>query len=426
MSLLKSTSGLSKTASVKSYLVGGAVRDALLGLDVVERDWVVVGSSPQEMHEKGFRPVGKDFPVFLHPITHEEYALARTERKVAVGYKGFDIYTDKSVTLEQDLSRRDLTINAIAQDNDGTLIDPYGGLADISSKTLRHVSSAFREDPVRILRIARFAARFHHLGFSIANETMSLMRNMVASGEVDALVSERVWQEISNALLSPKPSIFFETLRECGALKLLLPEVDALYGIPQKAEYHPEIDCGIHTMMALDKARELSTDVDVLFAALTHDLGKAITPPGELPAHRGHEHRGVPLVETVYMRFKLPKSTAQLATLVCKYHLLMHTLSQLKPTTVVKLLNHLDAFRKPEQVRAFAICCQADAQGRGGEYSTKPYPQSDLLNQYFDAARSVNTAEIAKQAKEPKKINQAIFTARSDAIKKFVKGKRPL
>jgi tRNA nucleotidyltransferase (CCA-adding enzyme) len=407
---------LSASSSSKHYLVGGAVRDGLLGLSVTDKDWVVVGSTPDKMSEAGYRSVGKDFPVFLHPKTNEEYALARTERKVSMGYRGFDICADKSVTLEQDLSRRDLTVNAIAQDRDGTLIDPYGGLNDISNKTLRHVSPAFREDPVRILRTARFAARFHHLGFSIAEETIQLMRDMVNSGEVDALVSERVWQEINRALLSPKPSIFFEALLECGALKALLPEVDALYGIPQRADYHPEIDCGIHTMMVIDRARQLSDDNNVVFAALTHDLGKAITPSDELPSHRMHEHRGVSLVEEICVRFRLPKNTAQLATLVCKNHLLMHTLAELKPVTVVKLLNQLDAFRKPEQMHAFALCCQADMQGRGGDFASKPYPQLDLLHQYLSAAKSVNSAEIAKQAEEPSKIKKALFKARSDAV----------
>lgn len=403
----------------KQYLVGGAVRDALLGLEVTDRDWVVVGSTLEEMAEQGFRPVGKTFPVFLHPKTQEEYALARTERKVAVGYKGFDVFADKSVTLEQDLSRRDLTVNAIAQDKKGQLIDPYGGLDDINSKTLRHVSPAFREDPLRVLRVARFAARFAPLGFTIAAETKSLLAQMVASGELDALTIERVWQEVEPALSSERPSVFFEVLKDCGALKVLFPEVDRLYGIPQRADYHPEIDCGVHTMMVVDRARELTVSSVVIFAALTHDLGKALTPKSEWPNHRMHEKRGVEPVEALCKRYRLSKKYQLLAVSVCRDHLLMHTLAQLRPDTILKLLQRLDAFRRPEQLEEFSLCCQADAQGRGGDFPNKPYAQSALLHDYFTAVKSVNSGQIASETENPQDISAAIFTARSRAIGKL-------
>ncbi len=410
---------MTNSNSFKRYLVGGAVRDALLGLEVTERDWVVVGSTPQEMTEQGFRPVGKTFPVFLHPKTQEEYALARTERKVAVGYKGFDIYADKSVSLEQDLSRRDLTINAIAQDKAGNLIDPHGGMADLNAKILRHVSPAFREDPLRVLRIARFAARFAPLGFSIANETQALLKQMVNSGELNALTTERVWQEIERALCTEKPSVFFEVLRQCGALKTLLPEVDSLFGIPQRADYHPEIDCGVHTMMAVDRARELTNCPTAIFAVLIHDLGKALTPQNEWPSHRMHEQRGIKPVEQLCKRYRLPKKVQQLAVAVCRDHLLMHTLAQLRPDTVLKLLQRLDAFRKPQQLELFALCCQADAQGRGGDLRNKPYNQTALLKDYFSAAKSVNAEQIVKQTHTPQDIPAALFKARSNAIGKL-------
>ncbi len=407
-----------KPSTYEIYLVGGAVRDALLGLDVVDRDWVVVGATADALSKAGYAPVGKDFPVFLHPKTNEEYALARTERKVAAGYKGFEIYADLTVTLEQDLSRRDLTINAIAQDNKGKLIDPHGGLKDISSKTLRHVSSAFSEDPVRILRVARFAARFAPLGFTVAPETMQLMQDMVVAGEANTLVSERVWQELKAALQCPKPSVFFEILRQCGALQVILPEIEALFGVPQKAEYHPEIDCGVHTLMVVDRARELSNDNAVLLAALLHDLGKAVTPTTDLPGHRMHEQRGVALVERVCKRYTVPKQERRLATLVCRDHLLMHTLAQLRPATVLKLLARIDAFRNPQRLTQFTLCCKADAQGRGGDFPQRPYPQETLLKTYFAAASSVDTGEVAAATADKQAIPDAIFAAREAAIAK--------
>lgn len=398
------------------YLVGGAVRDELLGLPVTDRDWVVVGATPDKMLELGFVPIGKDFPVFLHPDTKEEYALARTERKSGRGYKGFTIYASEDVTLEQDLQRRDLTINAIAQDQDGKLIDPYNGQADIESRTLRHVSDAFSEDPVRVLRTARFAARFQPLGFNVAKTTLKLMHKMVNNGEVDTLVAERVWQELQRALLSDKPSIFFTTLRECGALKRIFPELDALFGIPQTVHYHPEIDTGIHVMMVIDRARELSDDIDVHYAALTHDLGKALTPKYRLPSHPGHEAAGVPLVSQMSRRYRVPTETMRLAEIMSDQHLNMHRLAELRPQTILKLLKKLDAFRKPHRVQKFALACQADSQGRGGDFPDIPYPQTQQIQEYFMAANAVDAGKIAKAQTDPKKIPAAINHARIEAI----------
>jgi tRNA nucleotidyltransferase (CCA-adding enzyme) len=398
------------------YLVGGAVRDELLGLPVIDRDWVVVGATPDKMLELGFTPIGRDFPVFLHPDSKEEYALARTERKSGRGYKGFTIYASEDVTLEQDLQRRDLTINAIARDRNGKLIDPYNGQADIKSATLRHVSDAFSEDPVRILRTARFAARFNPLGFSVAQPTLKLMQKMVKNGEVDTLVAERVWQELQAALKTEKPSVFFTTLRECGALKRIFPELDALFGIPQTRHYHPEIDTGDHVMMVVDRARQLSDDIDVHYAALTHDLGKALTPKFRLPSHPGHEAAGVPLVTQMSLRYRVPAETTRLAEIMSDQHLNMHRLAELRPQPILKMLKKLDAFRKPARVQKFALACQADAQGRGGDFPELPYPQKQQIQEYFDAANAVDAGKIAKAQSNPKNIPTAIDRARVDAI----------
>jgi tRNA nucleotidyltransferase (CCA-adding enzyme) len=399
------------------YLVGGAVRDEQLGISHKERDWCVVGATPDELLADGYRQVGKDFPVFLHPKSKEEYALARTERKTAPGYHGFAFDFSPNVSLEDDLSRRDLTINAIAQDGDGKLIDPYGGLPDIRDKVLRHVSDAFGEDPVRILRVAKFAARFREHGFKIAGETMTLMRRMVAAGEVDALVPDRVWRETEEALRGSNARVFFEVLRSCGALQRLFPEVDSLFGVPQPAKWHPEIDTGLHTMMVLDQAELLSADLDVRFAALTHDLGKGTTPKKELPSHPGHEIRGVKLIHRLDERLPIPKSCRNLAVLVAEFHTHCHRALELKSATIVKLLEKCDAFRRPQRFEQFLIASEADARGREG-LENKRYPQADFLRNAFTAACSVNTAEIAAQH-AGSKIPAAIQKSRKRAVADF-------
>ena len=399
------------------YLVGGAVRDEQLGISHKERDWCVVGATPDELLADGYRQVGKDFPVFLHPKSKEEYALARTERKTAPGYHGFAFDFSPNVSLEDDLSRRDLSINAIAKDSDGRLIDPHGGLSDIENKVLRHVSDAFGEDPVRILRVAKFAARFAGLGFGIAGETMALMRSMVAAGEVDALVPDRVWRETEEALRGKNARVFFEVLRNCGALQRLFPEVDGLFGVPQPAKWHPEIDTGLHTMMVLDQAERLSADIDVRFAALTHDLGKGATPEDELPSHPGHEIRGVKLIRRMDERLPIPKSCRNLAVLVAEFHTHCHRALELKSTSIVKLLEKCDAFRRPERFEQFLIACEADARGREG-LEKKRYPQADFLRKAFTAACSVNTAEIAARH-TGSKIPAAIQKSRLRAVADF-------
>lgn len=401
---------------LEHYLVGGAVRDELLEIPVTDRDWVVVGTNPDRMLELGFTPVGRDFPVFLHPHSKDEFALARTERKSGKGYRGFTIYASEDVSLEQDLQRRDLTINAIARDSDGNYIDPYNGRADIKDRVLRHVSQAFVEDPVRVLRTARFAARLHSRGFRIAGSTLSLMRHMVENGEVDALVPERVWQELQGALLTERPSVFFTTLRDCGALERIFPELDALFGIPQTLHYHPEIDTGIHVMMVIDRARALSKDMDVLYAALTHDLGKALTPKHRWPSHPGHEAAGVPRVREMSRRLRVPLETTRLAEIMSDQHLNMHRLDELRPQTILKMLQKLDAFRKPQRVRKFALACQADSQGRGGDFPFMPYPQTRQIQAYFEAAQAVDAGSIARAQKNPRKIASAIERARVKAI----------
>lgn len=376
-------------------MVGGAVRDRLLGLPVSDRDWVVVGATPEAMIAAGFTPVGRDFPVFLHPQTHEEYALARTERKTGRGYHGFSFHTAPDVTLEQDLQRRDLTINAIAEDEDGRLIDPFGGVRDLQDQVLRHVSPAFAEDPVRILRVARFAARF--TGFSVAAETLVLMRRMVEHGEADHLVPERVWQELSRGLMEKKPSRMFEVLRQCGALARILPEVDRLWGVPQRAEYHPEVDTGMHLMLVLDMAARLKAPLPVRFACLMHDLGKGTTPPELLPRHIGHEQRSVGLLREVCQRLRVPTECREMAEVVAREHGHVHRAGELGAAALVRLLERCDAFRKPERFDGIVLACECDARGRLG-LGEQDYPQGDLLRHALRAAQGVDTGEIARQA----------------------------
>lgn len=375
---------------MKVYLVGGAVRDELLGLPVRERDWCVVGATPEDMTARGYRPVGKDFPVFLHPESGEEYALARTERKTGRGYHGFHFDTSPDIAIEDDLRRRDLTVNALARAEDGELIDPFGGAADIEKRRLRHVSDAFGEDPVRILRAAKFAARFAPLGFAVADETLGLMRRMVADGEADALAPERVWKETEAALAGASPQRFFEVLREVGALAVVFPELDALYGVPQPEKWHPEIDCGVHMLLVVEQAAQLSTDLEVRFAALVHDLGKATTPREKLPAHPGHEKRSVRVIRKFCDRLPVPKACRELALIVAEFHGHCHRAFELRPGTLLKVLDRCDAFRRPERFRQFLLACEADARGRTG-LENDPYPQSA----YFDGARAAAAAVAA-------------------------------
>ena len=392
------------------YLVGGAVRDDLLGIGVADRDYVVVGATPEEMSRRGFRTVGRDFPVFLHPDTGEEYALARTERKTGRGYGGFTVWAAPDVTLEQDLARRDLTINAMARAPDGGLVDPFGGRDDLDRGVLRHVSDAFAEDPLRVLRTARFMARFAPRGFRVAGETLALMRRIVDADEMEALTAERAWQEIARALLEPAPSAFVKTLRECQALARLLPEVDALFGVPQSAQYHPEIDTGVHVLMVLDMAARLDGPLEARFAALVHDLGKGLTPAGEWPRHVGHESRGVPAVDAVCERFRVPNACARLARLVCRHHLVMHRLETLRPATVLRLLKALDVLRRPEHAAWFALACEADARGRGGREEAD-YPPRRLLARYADALREVDLSGVAAYADVPAEVERRQLAA---------------
>jgi tRNA nucleotidyltransferase (CCA-adding enzyme) len=378
------------------YLVGGAVRDELLGLPVRERDWVVVGARPEDLERQGYQPVGKEFPVFLHPTTHEEYALARLERKVAPGYKGFATQFSPDVTLEEDLKRRDLTINAIARSEAGALIDPYGGQRDIEQRVLRHVSAAFVEDPVRVLRLARFAARFADLGFHVAPETLELMRTMVSSGELAALVPERVWQETDKALGESRPDVFFETLRACSALGVVFPELSALHGVPQPPRWHPEIDTGVHAMLALRYAVRIGASKPVRFAVLTHDLGKARTPPERWPSHHGHEEGGVPVIEALAARLRIPNEYRELAVLGARHHTLVHRAAELRPETVLKLLESTDALRRPERFAEFLLVCEADARGRTGLEMT-PYPQADYLRQARATAAAISLDDAERQ-----------------------------
>ena len=402
---------------MKSYIVGGAVRDALLKRPVSDRDWVVVGSTPEAMRGLGFMPVGADFPVFLHPDTKEEYALARTERKTAAGYHGFIVHAAPDVTLEQDLARRDLTINAMAQEADGTLIDPHGGQRDLADKVLRHVGPAFAEDPVRILRLARFAARFTE--FNVADETTALMREMVEVGEVDALVPERVWQELAHGLMEAQPSRMFEVLRSCGALARLLPEVDRLWGVPQRADYHPEVDTGVHLMMVLDMAAHLNASLPVRFACLGHDLGKGTTPADVLPRHIGHEQRSVDLVRKLCERLRVPVACRELAEVVAREHGNVHRSAGLDAAAVVRLLDRCDAWRRPERFAEMLLACECDARGRLG-LSDAPYPQRERLARALAAAQRVDTTAIAAQCAERgmkgPAIGEAITAARVSAV----------
>lgn len=401
---------------MKTYIVGGAVRDELLGLEVQDRDHVVVGATPEEMVRQGFRPVGKDFPVFLHPQTHEEYALARTERKTARGYKGFQVYAAPEVTLEEDLARRDLTINAIAKDAAGNYIDPYHGRRDIVARVLRHVSAAFVEDPVRILRVARFAARF--TDFTVAEETNALMRAMVTNGEVDALVPERVWQELARGLMEAKPSRMFEVLRACGALARILPEVDRLFGVPQNPKSHPEIDTGVHVMLVVDRAAIEGRALAVRFAALTHDLGKGATPKDEWPHHAGHEERSVDLVLDLARRIRVPNDCRELAVLVARWHGEVHNAAEAHPDSLVTLLTHIDAFRQPERFELFLQSCEADYRGRPG-YEDNAMAAADRLRAAHAAAVRVDAGAIARQHQGGEAIKQAVFEARCDAVRRI-------
>lgn len=382
------------------YLVGGAVRDHLLGHPYHEKDYVVVGASPNQMLNLGYQPVGKDFPVFLHPETKEEYALARTERKSGTGYHGFEFYTDTSVTLEQDLIRRDLTINAMAMDEAGHVHDPYNGQQDLADRVLRHVSDAFIEDPLRVLRVARFAARYHAMGFHVATETLDLMRQLTESGELNTLTPERIWKETSRALMESHADIYFEVLRSCGALKVLFPEIDALFGVPQRPEYHPEIDCGIHTMMSLQQACRQNYDLDVRFAVLVHDLGKALTPAEELPRHIMHEERGVQPVTELCERFKVPTYTKQLAIAVCKEHLKCHQALNLKPGTLWRLLQRLDVLRRPERVEAFVQACECDSRGRLG-LEDRAYPQAQYVREAMQVVRGIKAQDLPADIQGP-------------------------
>ncbi len=402
------------------YLVGGAVRDEQLGIAVKERDWCVVGTTPEELRAARYRQVGKDFPVFLHPETGEEYALARTERKTAPGYHGFSFRTSPDVTIEEDLGRRDLTVNAMARDSGGTLIDPFNGLADIEAKVLRHVSAAFQEDPVRILRTAKFAARFAALGFTVAADTMQLMSRMVTDGEVDALVPDRVWKETEAALAGPNPRVFFEVLRDCGALAVVYPEIDALFGVPQPPKWHPEIDCGLHTMMVVDQAAMLSDLVDVRFAALVHDLGKATTPGNLLPSHHGHEKRGVKIIRAMAKRLPIPVACRELAVVVADLHGHCHKVLELRPATVLKVLERTDAFRRPERFEKFLLACEADARGRTG-FEDRAYPQADYFRGALLAANTVSAREVIAEGAEGSEISKVLGKKRAEAIANYGK-----
>jgi len=400
---------------VQIYLVGGAVRDKLLGLAPRDRDWVVVGATPQQMLDLGYQPVGKDFPVFLHPETKEEYALARTERKTAPGYHGFTFHADADVTLEEDLRRRDLTINAMAEDTDGNLIDPFNGREDLQQGKLRHVSEAFAEDPVRILRIARYAARFNKWGFRVAHATHALMKQMVVNGEVDALVAERVWQETDNALGEESPSRFFEVLRNCGALARIFPELEQLFGVPQPKHHHPEEDSGVHTLMVLEQAARLSPDNRVRFAALVHDLGKGTTPQDEWPRHIAHEHRGVKLVEQLCERLRVPRDYRELAVLVTRHHGLYHRAEELRPSTMLELLEKLDAFRRPERLELFLLACEADSRGRTG-FEEQHFVQPDVIRAAYHTAAQIEAKSVVERGFSGKAVGDEVQRLRIEAL----------
>ena len=402
---------------MKIYLVGGAVRDRLLQHAPGDRDWVVVGATQAQMDAQGYKAVGRDFPVFLHPDTGEEYALARTERKSGRGYRGFVVDADPSVTLEEDLQRRDFTINAIACDEaTGALVDPYGGVRDIEQRVLRHVGPAFVEDPLRVLRAARFMARFAPLGFTVADETMALMREVAASGELDALVPERVWQELRRALASARPSAFLRTLHDAHALGAVLPELEALYGVPQRAEFHPEVDTGAHQEMVSDMAAQLAPGDDLIgFAALTHDLGKGLTPPAEWPRHIMHEQRGVAPLRALAERLKVPVDHRQLAEAVCRDHLNVHRIEELRDATVLELLGRCDGFRRPERIAQIALCCEADKRGRLG-FEDSDYPQGETLNRLHQAALAVQARDLDLTGLKGPAVGEALAKARVNAI----------
>ena len=398
------------------YLVGGAVRDSLLNIDVKDKDWVVVGSTPNEMGSLGYQAVGQDFPVFLHPKTKEEYALARTERKSGQGYKGFTCYAEPDVTLEEDLLRRDLTINAIAQSDNGELIDPYNGQDDLNNRLLRHVSGAFVEDPLRVLRVARFAARFHYLGFTIAPETMALMKTLVDSGELSHLTPERVWQEWEKSLSSQHPEIFLSILKECGALAVVLPELDALFGVPQPEKWHPEIDTGIHTLMVTQQAALLSQDLPTRFAAQVHDLGKGVTPESEWPSHKMHCHTGIKLIKKLCARVKVPNEYRDLALLVCEHHTNIHRAPELRAQTFIKILDKMDVWRKPERLAPILLCCQADHAGRLG-LESEPYLQKARFEMAFEAAKAVEVKEVVAAGFKGQEIREELTKRRIEAVK---------
>jgi tRNA nucleotidyltransferase (CCA-adding enzyme) len=408
---------------MKRYCVGGAVRDELLGLPVKERDWVVVGATPEDMVAAGYKPVGKDFPVFLHPQTKEEHALARTERKSGRGYHGFTFHTGPEVTLEDDLSRRDLTVNAIARGDDGALVDPHGGRRDLEARLLRHVSPAFAEDPVRILRLARFHTRFAPLGFRIADETLALMRQMVESGEADHLVPERVWQETARALMHERPSVFFQTLRDCGALARVMPEVDALFGVPQRADYHPEVDSGVHTLMCVDAGARMGFGLPVRVSALLHDLGKAKTPRMEWPSHKGHEARGVPLVEKFCERLRVPAECRDLAVIHTREHLRIHQVRELRPETLLEMLERVDLHRRPERFAQLLQACLCDARGRTG-YENCDYPQAPYLERAAQVVTGVQAKDLASAGLTGEAFGAELRKRRLDALSAWVSAQR--
>ncbi len=405
---------------MKVFLVGGAVRDSLLGFPVIDKDWVVIGETSESMIDHGFQSVGKDFPVFLHPKTHEEYALARTERKTAPGYKGFIVHASPEVTLEQDLIRRDLTINAIAMDEDGQIIDPYQGQKDLENRLLRHVSPAFSEDPVRILRIARFAARYAHLGFTIADETIQLMQQMVADGETQHLVAERVWAELHKTLLEKTPAAFFYSLKKCNALQSIFPEIEQLFGVPQPEKHHPEIDTGIHSLLSLEQAAKLSNKAEVRLAALLHDLGKAVTDKNKWPSHHGHEKMGLPVLAQFCKRLRVPKKFETLAHHVMEYHTHSHKIFELRANTLTDMLNTLGAFKPHNSIQDFILACEADAKGRTG-LENQPYPQSAYLLSACQAATEVDISDILESHLKGAQIGEAIRSKRIMAIKLYIK-----
>ncbi|WP_318496182.1 multifunctional CCA addition/repair protein [Photobacterium leiognathi] len=408
---------------MQTYLVGGAVRDTLLGLTVTDKDWVVVGTTPEAMLAAGFEQIGSDFPVFLHPKTKQEHALARTERKSGHGYTGFVCYSVPDVTLEQDLLRRDLTINAIAQAPNGELIDPYHGQQDITDKVLRHVSPAFAEDPLRVLRVARFAARFAHLGFTVAPETMALMQEMVVSGELASLTPERVWKEWEKSLSSDDPQMFLTVLRQCGALAIVMPEIDALFGVPQPEKWHPEIDCGIHTLLVAKKAAELSADKTLRFAAQVHDLGKALSPKDDLPHHKMHCRDGIKPIKALCQRLRVPNEYRDLALLVCEQHTKIHHAEEMRADTFIKIFDQIDAWRKPERVAQLATCCRADARGRT-HFEQTPYPQADIFQAVFAIAQQVDVKAIVAAGFKGAEIREQLAAKRIEAVALHLKATR--